>query len=123
MPVDPSVAAIFAGQAQAPVQQPVYQQPAPAPQPVAAGVLPSGREPGRPMPGRKRRTKAEMAEDAAMGIGAALGEESEEDASLAPQQPAFGAPAPAPQPTYQQPPAQPQVAVGQTADAFAGWDD
>ena len=85
---DPSIAAVFAGQAfggqpeqQAPQQQAPAQQ---APQQTAPtggvpDVLPSGRVPGRPAPGKKRRTKVEMAEDEAMGVGATSGEKSEED--------------------------------------------
>jgi len=74
-PQDPSVAAIFGGQAV--VQQQPIQQTA---QPAAQGnVHPSGREYGKPAAGKKRRTKVEMAEDAAVGIGAAPGEQSEED--------------------------------------------
>lgn len=128
-PVDPSVAAVFGGQA---VAQPQVQQPAAQ---QAANVHPSGREYGRPMPGKARRTKAEMAEDAAVGIGQAAGEQSEEDATPAQQ---AVAPAPAAnmqgfgqqpvqqpqQPAYQQPANQPQVMQpGAAADAFAGWDD
>lgn len=126
-PVDPAVAAVFAGQQ---VQQPAPVQ-APAPQgPVAAGtILPSGREIGRPSAGKARRTKAEMAEDAALGYGKAAGEQSEEEAvevqQPAPQAQSFGAPAqPAPQqPVYQQPANQPQVMQGAGVDAFQGWDD
>jgi hypothetical protein len=85
--------------------------------------------------GKKRRTKAEMAEDAAVGIGSAPGETSEEDEEpqvqqAAPQQ-GFGE---APQGGFgqapqqqaapiQQPASQPQVVTGDLADAFAGWDD
>ena len=87
--VDPSIAAVFSGQAfgdQQPTQQPT-QQPQQAPQNTQPqqssggnpGVLPSGRTPGRPAPGKKRRTKAEMAEDEALGVGATAGEKSEED--------------------------------------------
>lgn len=85
-PKDPSVAAIFGGQvggalAQAAVAPSVGSGTAPAHHtPVAQGnVHPSGREYGKPAPGRKRRTKVEMAEDAAVGIGSAPGEQSEED--------------------------------------------
>ncbi|WNV50621.1 hypothetical protein [Pseudomonas phage Rollin] len=75
-PQDPSVAAIFGGQAAVVQPAAVAQQSTP----VAQGnVHPSGREYGKPAPGRKRRTKVEMAEDAAVGIGAAPGEQSEED--------------------------------------------
>lgn len=130
-PVDPSVAAIFGGQQvpQQPVQvAQVVQQP--QVQQAQTNLLPSGREPGRPMPGKVRRTKAEIAEDAAMGIGQVAGEQSEEQAAEAaqPQQQApqgFGAPVQqAPQqPVYQQPANQPQVMQGGAVDAFAGWDD
>ncbi|WP_288074722.1 hypothetical protein [Pseudomonas sp.] len=150
--VDPSVAAIFAGQQQAPVQQqqaPVQQQPVQQDQVMRH---PSGREYGKPSPGGKRRTKAEMAEDAAVGIGRAANETAEDDVpeqqpvqqapvqqaqqpvqqaqvQQAPaQQPAqqggFGAPVQQPvQQPYQQPAGQPQVIQGGAADAFAGWDD
>lgn len=75
-PQDPSVAAIFGGQAAVVQPAAVAQQSTP----VAQGnVHPSGREYGKPAPGKKRRTKVEMAEDAAVGIGAAPGEQSEED--------------------------------------------
>lgn len=142
-PADPSVAAIFGGQA---VQQPVQQ--APVQQPVQAApqgnVHPSGREYGKPSPGKQRRTKAEMAEDAAVGIGKAAGETAEDEAQAqqpapvqqAPveqpvyqqpaepvQQPAFGQAAPQQQPVYQQPANQPQVMQGAAVDAFSGWDD
>ncbi|MNX61640.1 hypothetical protein D3C86_925750 [compost metagenome] len=110
------LAAVFGGQQQAAPQQ--------APQ---GNLLPSGREPGRPMPGKTRRTKAEMAEDAAMGIGQAPGEQSEDEPQQAPQQAApqgFGQqPVQAPQQGYQQPAGQPQVIQGNAVDAFAGWDD
>ena len=137
-PADPSVAAIFGGAAQQ--TQPVYQQPAPVaqPQPVyqqapavqqpAGALLPSGREPGRPMPGKARRTKAEMAEDAAMGIGRGAGETAEDD-QAAPQpaeqpQPGFGsAPAVEAPVVYAQPVGQPQVMGSDAASAFTGWDD
>ena len=142
---DPSVAAIFGGQAQAqqaPVQQAPVQQPGQAaPQ---GNVHPSGREYGKPSPGKQRRTKAEMAEDAAVGIGKAAGETAEDEAQAqqpapvqqAPveqpvyqqpaepvQQPAFGQTAPQQQPVYQQPANQPQVMQGAAVDAFSGWDD
>lgn len=142
-PADPSVAAIFGGQA---MQQPVQQ--APVQQPVQAApqgnVHPSGREYGKPSPGKQRRTKAEMAEDAAVGIGKAAGETAEDEAPAqqqapvqqAPveqpvyqqpaepvQQPAFGQAAPQQQPVYQQPANQPQVMQGAAVDAFSGWDD
>ena len=129
-PQDPALAAIFGGQQ---VQQPVAQ-PAPVMQQAAqpaANVHPSGREYGRPMPGKARRTKVEMAEDAAVGIGKAPGEQDEEEAQqaqTAPVQqpvqdaPQFGAQQPAPQ-AYQQPANQPQVMAGAAVDAFAGWDD
>lgn len=122
-PVDPSVAAVFGGQA---IAQPQAQP--------AANVHPSGREYGRPMPGKARRTKAEMAEDALVGVGQAAGEQSEEEAvapvaaqpqvQQAPQ--GFGAPQQqaAPQQVYQQPANQPQVMQpGAAANAFEGWDD
>jgi hypothetical protein len=67
---DPSVAAIFGGQAQ---QAPTQQQAAPQ-----GNVHPSGREYGKPSAGKQRRTKVEMAEDAAVGIGQAVGEQSDE---------------------------------------------
>lgn len=150
-PQDPSIAAIFGGQAAAQqVQQPVAQQ-AQTVQQGAGNVHPSGREYGKPPVGKKRRTKAEMAEDVAVGIGAAPGEQSEEDDAQAAQQqmvqqpvqqaaqvvqtgfgaPAveqpvqtgFGAPVQAVQQTYQQPVNQPQVVQGAAVDAFAGWDD
>lgn len=135
-PVDPSVAAIFAGQQVQQVQQPVAQPQvqAQAPQP-ASNVLPSGREIGRPMPGKSRRTKAEMAEDAALGYGKAAGEQSEEEAAEVVQpsqaapaqvaQPAFGQPPvqQPQQPVYQQPANQPQVMQGGAVNAFEGWDD
>lgn len=80
-PQDPSVAAIFGGQGfgqQTPAAG--AQQTTPVVHSTASvALLPSGREPGKPSPGKKRRTKVEMAEDAAMGIGAAAGETSEED--------------------------------------------
>ena len=129
-PQDPALAAIFGGQQ---VQQPVAQ-PAPVMQqatPPAANVHPSGREYGRPMPGKARRTKAEMAEDAAVGIGKAPGEQDEEEAATeaapqlvqqAQQEPQFGAQQPVQQ-TYQQPANQPQVMTGGAVDAFSGWDD
>jgi hypothetical protein len=137
-PQDPSVAAVFGGQG--------FQQQAPAagaqqtmqvaPNAAAQGsVHPSGREYGKPPVGKKRRTKVEMAEDAAVGIGSAPGETSEEDEEpqvqqAAPQQ-GFGE---APQGGFgqapqqqaapiQQPASQPQVVTGDLADAFAGWDD
>lgn len=75
-PQDPSVAAIFGGQAAVVQPAAVAQQSTPV---VQGNVHPSGREYGKPAPGKKRRTKVEMAEDAAVGIGAAPGEQSEED--------------------------------------------
>ena len=134
-PQDPALAAIFGGQ-QLGNPQPVagVAQNTPAAQSTApANVHPSGREYGRPMPGKARRTKAEMAEDAAVGIGKAPGEQDEEEAAAvvvqqpvaqqaAPVQQDFGAPAQA-QPVYQQPANQPQVMAGAAVDAFAGWDD
>lgn len=154
-PADPSVAAIFGGQqvygAAVPntsgvtgqvVQQERFDAPVQAaPQ---GNVHPSGREYGKPSPGKQRRTKAEMAEDAAVGIGKAAGETAEDEAQAqqpapvqqAPveqpvyqqtaepvQQPAFGQAAPQQQPVYQQPANQPQVMQGAAVDAFSGWDD
>ena len=142
-PADPSVAAVFGGQA---MQQPVQQAPVQQPVQVApqGNVHPSGREYGKPSPGKQRRTKAEMAEDAAVGIGKAAGETAEDEAQAqqpapvqqAPaeqpvfqqpaepvQQPAFGQAAPQQQPVYQQPANQPQVMQGAAVDAFSGWDD
>lgn len=79
-PQDPSVAAIFGGQAGNAQPAVGAQQTTPVVQSTAQGnVHPSGREYGKPAPGKKRRTKVEMAEDAAVGIGAAPGEQSEED--------------------------------------------
>jgi hypothetical protein len=101
-PQDPSVAAIFGGQAVV-QQQPIQQ----TTQPVAQGnVHPSGREYGKPAAGKKRRTKVEMAEDAAVGIGAAPGEQSEEDDTAQAQ---------VVQQTAQQPAAQP----GKTPEQLA----
>lgn len=111
-----------------------------------AVAAPAGRVPGQPSPGKKRRTKAEMAEDAAMGIGKAAGETSEEDDVVATQaqqtaqvqQPAadvggfgeavqdaggFGEPVATQAQTYVQPADKPQVVTGDTANAFEGWDD
>jgi hypothetical protein len=127
---------------QQPQQQPQYSQPVnqplsatPTPPPALAavfgqqapqqpaGTLPSGRVPGQPSPGKRRRTKAEMAEDAALGIGKAQGEQAEdEDQQPAPQQGFGQQQQAAPQP-YQQPADQPQVIQGGAADAFIGWDD
>lgn len=144
-PQDPSIAAIFGGQAAAqPAQQHVAQQ-AQDPQQPAGNVHPSGREYGKAPAGKRRRTKAEMAEDAAVGFGAAPGEQSEEDEAQTqqvaqqpvqqqatgfgapaveqPVQTGFGAPVQAVQQTYQQPVNQPQVVQGAAVDAFAGWDD
>ena len=144
-PADPGVAAIFGGtaqpaQTQQPAQQPVQQQ---AQQP-AGNVHPSGREYGKPSPGKQRRTKAEMAEDAAVGYGKAAGETSEDEAPVQQQvqQPAatgfgeqpvqqqeaptgFGdAPVQQQPQTYVQPANQPQVIQsGAIAGAFDGWDD
>lgn len=137
--VDPGVAAIFGGQAQQPIAQQVQQQ---APQ---GNVHPSGREYGKPSQGKQRRTKVEMAEDAAVGIGRAAGEAAEDDVQQA-QQPVqhvqqpvqqpvhqpvqqaaqqpeaggFGQPVQQAQQPMQQPAGQPQIIA---ADAFAGWDD
>ena len=89
-PQDPNVAAIFGGQTQQPAQQqaPAQQQTTQvAPSTAQGNVHPSGREYGKPSPGKKRRTKVEMAEDAAVGIGAAPGETSEEDDTPAQVQP------------------------------------
>lgn len=83
-PTDPNVAAIFGGQA-GNVQQPAAGavQTTPVVQNTAQGnVHPSGREYGKPSPGNKRRTKVEMAEDAAVGIGRATGEAAEDDAPV-----------------------------------------
>lgn len=142
-PVD--VAAVFSGQAFGqPTQQPV-QQPAPQPdqqpaqqqtQPQAPtspqggipSVLPSGRVPGKPAPGKKRRTKAEMEEDAALGIGASTSEPAEDATEQPAQQPApqpaqgFGQAQP-PQQPLQQPAGQPPVMTGDINAAFQGWDD
>lgn len=79
-PQDPSVAAIFGGQAGNVQPAAGAQQTTPVAQSTVQGNFhPSGREYGKPPVGKKRRTKAEMAEDAAVGIGAAPGEQSEED--------------------------------------------
>lgn len=83
-PTDPNVAAIFGGQA-GNVQQPAAGavQTTPVAQNTAqANVHPSGREYGKPSPGKQRRTKVEMAEDAAVGIGRATGEAAEDDAPV-----------------------------------------
>lgn len=132
-PQDPALAAIFGGQ-QVGNQQPVAGAASPTPaaqNTAAANVHPSGREYGRPMPGKARRTKAEMAEDAAVGIGKAPGEQDEEEAAAvvvqqpvqqAQAEPQFGAQQPVQQ-TYQQPANQPQVMTGGAVDAFSGWDD
>lgn len=80
-PADPNVAAIFGGQ-MGNVQQPVagVVQTTPVAQNAAAvNRHPSGREYGKPAPGKQRRTKVEMAEDAAVGIGRAAGESAEDD--------------------------------------------
>ena len=90
-PADPSVAAIFGGQVGNAQQSAAgVQQSTPAAQSAApqGNVHPSGREYGKPAAGKKRRTKAEMAEDAAVGFGAAPGEQSEEDEQAQVQQPA-----------------------------------
>ena len=92
-PVDPGVAAIFGGQV-GNVQQPVAgaaqsMQAAPSSAPQG-NFHPSGREYGKPPVGKKRRTKQEMAEDVAVGIGAAPGEQSEEDDAGAQQAGGFG---------------------------------
>ena len=143
-PADPSVAAIFGGTASttpnAQVQQPAQQQ---VQQPTG-NVHPSGREYGKPSPGKQRRTKAEMAEDAAVGYGKAAGETAEDEATAQQQvqQPAatgfgeqpvqqqaaatgFGdAPVQQQAQTYVQPANQPQVIQGGAiAGAFDGWDD
>ena len=79
-PQDPSVAAIFGGQAGNVQPAAGAQQTTMVAQSTVQGNFhPSGREYGKPPTGKKRRTKAEMAEDAAVGIGAAPGEQSEED--------------------------------------------
>lgn len=139
--VDPSVAAIFGGQAQQPVVQQQVQQPVQRVQ-QATNVHPSGREYGKPSPGKQRRTKAEMAEDAAVGFGRAAGETAEDDVQPAQvqqvqqvQQPivaqapgmdmgasGFGQPVQQVQQPMQQPAGQPQVMVDPAA-AFEGWDD
>jgi len=97
-------------QQQAPAQQQVpVQQQAPVQQ-TAGGipdVLPSGRIPGQPAPGKKRRTSAEVAEDEALGIGR----------STAPQAEPTQQQAPAQEPAQQ--PAQ-QVSYGSAADVFGG---
>lgn len=109
-PQDPSVAAIFGGQG---FQQPAQNNAGTAMAPAGStqsqtsahasapsgNVHPSGREYGKPSPGKKRRTKAEMAEDAAVGIGAAAGETSEEDEAQQMQQPI--------QPEYREQPVHP----------------
>ena len=158
---DPGVAAIFGGQAVNPqtAAQPAviagntsvgstnaHSQANPAVQ-QGGNRHPSGREYGKPSPGKQRRTKVEMAEDAAVGIGRASGETAEDDAPVQQvqqqvQQPAatgfaeqpvqqaadtgFGGGQPSqPAQTYQQPANQPQVipAGGAIAGAFDGWDD
>jgi hypothetical protein len=79
-PADPSVAAIFGGQAGNAQPAAGVQQTTPVAQSAAQGnVHPSGREYGKPSPGKKRRTKVEMAEDAAVGFDSAPDEQSEED--------------------------------------------
>jgi hypothetical protein len=83
-PQDPNVAAIFGGQTQQPAQQQTPAQQQAAPQ---GNVHPSGREYGKPSPGKQRRTKVEMAEDAAVGVGQAAGETSGEDNTPEPVQP------------------------------------
>lgn len=147
--VDPAVAAIFGGQAGNAQPAAGAEQTTPAAQSTAQGnVHPSGREYGKPSPGKQRRTKVEMAEDAAVGFGRAAGETAEDEQPVqqqAPvqqqfvqqepvyqqpvQQPAevvqggFGqAPVQQAQP-IQQPANQPQVMPAGVADAFAGWDD
>lgn len=87
MPTDPALAAIFGGQA-GNVQQPASgaTQTTPVAQNTAGvNYHPSGREYGKPPVGKKRRTKAEMAEDVAVGIGATPGEQSEDDEAAQPQ--------------------------------------
>lgn len=82
---DPNVAAIFGGQ----VQQHVAGAVSPtqvAPNTASTNVHPSGREYGKPSPGKQRRTKVEMAEDAAVGVGQAAGEQVEPDAEPQAQQ-------------------------------------
>ena len=144
--VDPSVAAIFGGQVQPTMgnaQQsavgavqttPVAQNTAPQ-----VNVHPSGREYGKPSPGKQRRTKAEMAEDAAVGFGRDAGETAEDDVQPAQVQQAqqpivaqapgmdmgaagFGQPVQQVQQPMQQPAGQPQIMVDPAA-AFEGWDD
>ncbi|OGR27287.1 MAG: hypothetical protein A2139_07830 [Desulfobacca sp. RBG_16_60_12] len=85
-PQDPNVAAIFGGQAQQPVAG-AQQTTQAAPSTAQGNVHPSGREYGKPSPGKQRRTKIEMAEDAAGGVGQAAGETSEDDNTPAPVQP------------------------------------
>lgn len=87
MPTDPALAAIFGGQA-GNVQQPAAgaAQTTPVAQNTAGvNYHPSGREYGKPPAGKKRRTKAEMAEDVAVGIGATPGEQSDDDDVVQPQ--------------------------------------
>lgn len=148
-PADPGVAAIFGGQAVNPQPVAGAVQPTQAVQSSApANVHPSGREYGKPSPGKQRRTKAEMAEDAAVGYGKAAGETAEDEAPVQQpvqqqvQQPAatgfgeqpvqqqaastgFGdAPVQQQPQTYVQPANQPQVIQGGAiAGAFDGWDD
>ena len=155
---DPGVAAIFGGQAVNPqtAAQPAvtagntsvgstnaHSQANPAVQ-QGGNRHPSGREYGKPSPGKQRRTKAEMAEDAAVGYGKAAGETAEDEATAQQQvqQPAatgfgeqpvqqqaaatgFGdAPVQQQAQTYVQPANQPQVIQGGAiAGAFDGWDD
>lgn len=112
-PADPGVAAIFGGQA-GNVQQPAagVAQPMQAAQNTAQiNRHPSGREYGKPAAGKQRRTKAEMAEDAAMGIGRAAGESAEDDApqQQVQQAPVQQAPVQQPQFVQQQPVYEQQV--------------
>ena len=132
-PTDPNVAAIFGGQ-QVAAQQPAQQ--APVQQAPQGNVHPSGREYGKPSPGKQRRTKVEMAEDAAVGIGRATGEAAEDDAPVQQAQAAQPEKTPeqlqmeaqiaalqaqlaAAQPVQQQAPVQ-QPAVQQTAQVVQG---
>lgn len=91
VPTDPTLAAIFGGQAGGALAQaavaPSVGSGTASMQQTAAGVNyhPSGREYGKPPVGKKRRTKAEMAEDVAVGIGATPGEQSEDDEMVQPQ--------------------------------------
>lgn len=116
-PTDPSVAAIFGGQ-QVAAQQPVQQ--APVQQAPQGNVHPSGREYGKPSPGKQRRTKVEMAEDAAVGIGRAAGETADDDTPVQQvQQAPIQQQAPVQQQFVQQQPVYEQP-VQQTAQVVQG---